>query len=122
MSELKAYRVKGVTLGDTHDVYIKSEADKVIAELKAEKECLKNELLDAKRDACRFEKAMYRALMNWAHARSFIYLEEHRASIASGIPPQWLRVMSLCGLGYEFANIEQAKLPKKPKAPEMKDV
>lgn len=34
MSELKAYRVKGVTLGDTHDVYIKEDADKVIAELK----------------------------------------------------------------------------------------
>lgn len=34
MSELKAYRIKGVTLGDTHDVYLKSEADKVIAELK----------------------------------------------------------------------------------------
>ena len=36
MSELKAYRIKGVTLGDFHDVYIKSEADKVIAELDAE--------------------------------------------------------------------------------------
>lgn len=33
MSELKAYRVKGVTLGDTHDVYLKSEADKFIADL-----------------------------------------------------------------------------------------
>ena len=33
MSELKAYRIKGVTLGDFHDVYLKSEADKVIAEL-----------------------------------------------------------------------------------------
>lgn len=32
MSELKAYRIKGVTLGDFADVYIKSEADKVIAE------------------------------------------------------------------------------------------
>ena len=31
---LKAYRVKGITLGDFHDVYIKSEADKVIAEMK----------------------------------------------------------------------------------------
>lgn len=36
MSELKAYRVKGVTLGDTHDVYLKSEVDKTIAELKAQ--------------------------------------------------------------------------------------
>lgn len=34
MSELKAYRIKGVTLGDFHDVYLKSEADNVIAELK----------------------------------------------------------------------------------------
>ena len=33
VQELKAYRVKGVTLGDTHDVYIKSDADKVIADL-----------------------------------------------------------------------------------------
>ena len=33
MSELKAYRIKGNTLGDFDDVYIKSEADKVIAEL-----------------------------------------------------------------------------------------
>lgn len=32
MSELRAYRIKGVTLGDFHDVYIKSEADAVIAE------------------------------------------------------------------------------------------
>lgn len=34
MSELKAYRIKGNTLGDFDDVYIKSEADAVIAELK----------------------------------------------------------------------------------------
>ena len=34
MSELKAYRIKGITLGDTHDVYLKSEADEVIAKLK----------------------------------------------------------------------------------------
>ena len=33
MSELKAYRIKGLTLGDFHDVYLKSEADKVIADL-----------------------------------------------------------------------------------------
>ena len=42
MSELKAYRVKGVTLGDTHDVYLKSEADKVIAEKDAEIAILKS--------------------------------------------------------------------------------
>ena len=34
MSELKAYRVKGNTLGDFDDVYIKSDVDAVIAELK----------------------------------------------------------------------------------------
>ena len=34
MSELKAYRIKGNTLGDFDDVYIKSDADAVIAELK----------------------------------------------------------------------------------------
>ena len=34
MSELKAYRIKGNTLGDFDDVYIKSEADAVITELK----------------------------------------------------------------------------------------
>ena len=39
MSELKAYRVKGNTLGDFPDVYIKSEADKVIAHNKF-KRCL----------------------------------------------------------------------------------
>ena len=39
MSELKAYRIKGVTLGDFHDVYLKSEADKVIARQK-KKRCL----------------------------------------------------------------------------------
>ena len=89
-----------------------------IAQLRNETEELKNELLDAKRDSCRFEKAMYRALMNWAHARSFIYLKEHHSSFESGIPPQWNRVMSLCGLGYEFAKIMQDKLPKKPKTPE----
>lgn len=33
MSELKAYRIKGITLGDFHDVYLKSEADEVITEL-----------------------------------------------------------------------------------------
>ena len=33
--ELKVYRVKGNTLGDFPDVYIKSEADKVISGLKA---------------------------------------------------------------------------------------
>ena len=33
MSELKAYRIKGVTLADFHDVYLKSEADKFIADL-----------------------------------------------------------------------------------------
>ena len=38
MSELKAYRVKGVTFGDTHDVYLKSEADEVIAELKHQRD------------------------------------------------------------------------------------
>lgn len=43
MSELKAYRIKGVTLGDTHDVYLKSEADKVIAGLK---EHVKSLILD----------------------------------------------------------------------------
>jgi hypothetical protein len=31
MAELKAYRIKGITLGDARDVYIKSDADKVIA-------------------------------------------------------------------------------------------
>ena len=41
MSELKAYRIKGVTLGDFHDVYIKAEADKVIAHHKY-KRCLAN--------------------------------------------------------------------------------
>lgn len=34
MNELKAYRIKGNTLGDFDDVYIKSEADAIIAELK----------------------------------------------------------------------------------------
>lgn len=33
MSELRAYRIKGITLGDFHDVYLKSEVDNVIAEL-----------------------------------------------------------------------------------------
>lgn len=92
----------------------------VIENLINENEALKKELLDAKRDACRFEKAMYRALMNWSHARSFIYLKEHHASIDSEIPPQWKRAMELCGLGYEFAQIMQDKLPKKPKKPEVK--
>ena len=52
MSELKAYRVKGITLGDTHDVYLKSEADKVIAE----------------KDAAirRLKRALYKACANWA--------------------------------------------------------
>ncbi len=86
-----------------------------IAQLRKENEDLKNELSDAKRDSCRFEKAMYRALFNWAHARSFIYLKEHSASIASDIPPQWKRTMDLCYLGYQFASIMQDKLPKKPK-------
>lgn len=89
-----------------------------IAQLRNESEDLKNELLDAKRDACRFEKAMFRALFNWAHARSFIYMKEHLASINSEIPPQWRRVLDLCKLGYEFAKIVQDKLPKKPKTPE----
>lgn len=83
-----------------------------------ENELLKDELLDAKRDACRFEKAMYRALFNWAHARSFIYMKEHYASINSEIPPQWRRALDLCKLGYDFATIMQDKLPKKPKASE----
>ena len=39
MSELKAYRIKGDTLGDFPDVYLKSEADKVIAHQKY-KRCL----------------------------------------------------------------------------------
>lgn len=83
-----------------------------------ENELLKDELLDAKRDACRFEKAMYRASFNWVHARSFIYMKEHYASIDSEIPPQWRRALDLCMLGYEFAKIVQDKLPKKPKTPE----
>lgn len=82
-----------------------------IAQLRKENELLKDELLDAKRDACRFEKAMYRATFNWAHARSFIYMK----GISSEIPPQWRRVLDLCKLGYDFAEIKQDKLPKKPK-------
>lgn len=80
-----------------------------------ENESLKDELLDAKRDACRFEKAMYRATFNWAHARSFIYMKEHYVSISSEIPRQWRRALDLCKLGYNFAEIAQDKLPKKPK-------
>lgn len=51
MSELKAYRVKGVTIGDTHDVYLKSEADKVIAELK--------EILNNSRNARKYWRKEY---------------------------------------------------------------
>ena len=86
-----------------------------IAQLCKENEDLKNELLDAKRDACRFEKAMYRASFNWAHARSFIYMKEHYVSINSEIPRQWRRALDLCKLGYDFAKIAQDKLPNKPK-------
>ena len=91
-----------------------------------ENESLKDQLLDAKRDACRFEKAMYRALFNWAHVRTFVYMKEH-GMLPLGItpdnleiPPQWRRALDLCKLGYEFANIMQDKLPKKPKASEDK--
>ena len=87
-----------------------------------ENESLKDELLDAKRDACRFEKAMYRALFNWAHVRTFVYMKEHgmlSLDITPGnleIPPQWRRPLDLCKIGYEFAEIAQEKLPKKPKS------
>lgn len=50
MSELRAYRIKGVTLGDFHDVYIKSEADKVIAELSEKHKTDVKELLYLIRD------------------------------------------------------------------------
>ena len=98
----------------------------VIELLEKENEDIKNELLDAKRDACRFEKAMYRALFNWAHVRTFVYMKEH-GMLPLGITPdnlnvpnQWRRALDLCKLGYDFAKIAQDKLPQKTKAPEEK--
>lgn len=107
--------VAGVIIGYRIGV---SRAKRKAGVTEAENEQLKCELLDAKRDASRFEKAMYRAVMNWAHVRAFVYLKEHGASIDCKIPPQWQRAMDLCGLGYGFAKIKQDELPPKTKGPE----
>lgn len=97
-----------------------------VSELKDENERLKCELLDAKRDACRFEKAMYRALFNWAHVRTFVYMKEHGMLPLSitpdnlNVPYQWKNALNLCKLGYDFAKAAQDKLSPKTKAPEEK--
>lgn len=89
MNELKAYRVKGVTLGDTHDVYIKEEADKVIAELKEQISKERSAKVDYKISANdlsyglakayaenqRLKRALYKACANWAWAELVRYVD-----------------------------------------------
>ena len=70
MSELKAYRIKGVTLGDFHDVYIKSEVDAAIAELKAKLEDVQAtayaESVDAGMENRRLKRALWIMTADWA--------------------------------------------------------
>lgn len=60
---------------------------------------------------------MYRAVYNWAHTRAFIYMQEHHMKIDGELPPQWRRALELARLGYDFAEIEASKHPRKPKPP-----
>ena len=80
MSELKAYRVKGNTLGDFPDVYIRAEADKVIAELKdkaSQYKVLYQEMCrDINNQEQHFAKQLYRnkykrclTMAKWCRAR-----------------------------------------------------
>ena len=95
MSELKAYRIKGNTLGDFHDVYIKSEVDATIAELKAELENVQAsayaESVDAGMRERRLKRALYKALANWALS-TLAWLD----CIDQGNPAKWSEMHRKC--------------------------
>ena len=104
MSELKAYRIKGNTLGVFDDVYIKAEADKLIAELKdklrhypmlvALIESDKKELEKKNKEIKMLRRALYKACANWADAIAFE--ETNGIGYDNSVAERWRNMESKC--------------------------